>query len=239
MTSFESSATSTVLSWICVGPMLLALAFAPFSIIRDAEAPLRYRILVVWLLLCLIALSPLRYVFFQLVLAASFPVQSWRAFFSGILVLMYAPIVFGILYLISLGIPLAGTVWIAGAREDSPRWRTVLAGFAAPALCAAAWIPFSALLPLAAKTVHWLDPVSLVRATNGPSYYVFKYIVLPATPLQFPFPGEEASQFKFSDRDLARLHVASVYMSAPREGWFIREAYPELYTHLEAQRSQR
>ena len=56
--------------------MLLALAFAPFSIIRDAEAPLRYRILVVWLLLCLIALSPLRYVFFQLVLAASFPVQT-------------------------------------------------------------------------------------------------------------------------------------------------------------------
>lgn len=132
---------------------------------------------------------------------------------------------------------LINTALIAGVRDDSARWRIIPAGLAAPVLCLAAWLPFGALLPIATKTVQWLDPVSLVRATNGPSYYVFKYITMPATPLQFPFPGEEASRFGLSDRDLARLHAASVYMSAPREGWFLREAYPELYAHLAAQRS--
>jgi len=226
-----------MLSWISVTPMLLSFVIAPFILLGDAELPPRHRVLIFWLLLCLLALSPLRYVIFQLALAASFPVQSWRALFTGALAFVYVPIVFGVLYAISFGIPLAGAALIAGVRDDAARWRAVFAGLAAPALCLAVWLPFSALLPLTVKTVHWLDSVALVRATNGPSYYVFKYLVIPATPLQFPFPREEASQFGLSDRDLARLHVASVYMSAPREGWFIREAYPDLYAHLAAQRS--
>lgn len=107
--SFESATISTVLAWICVAPMLAYMAFAPFGLLGDAEIPPRHRILFFWLFLCLLGLSPLRYAVFQLALAASFPVQSWRALFTGMLALIYVPIVFGILYAISFGIPLAGT----------------------------------------------------------------------------------------------------------------------------------
>src|SRR5437899_5578748 len=110
MPSLESSPISTVLSWICVAPMLLYLAFAPFSLLGDTELPPRHRVLIFWLLLCLLALSPLRYVIFQLALAASFPVQGWRAFFTGTLTLVYMPIVFGVLYAISFAVPLGGAL---------------------------------------------------------------------------------------------------------------------------------
>jgi hypothetical protein len=199
---FESNMVSIVLAWVCVTPMLGYLAFAPFALIADFDVSRWHRALFVWLLLCLVVLSPLRYAIFQLALFVSFPVQGLRAFFTGILALCYLPIVLGILYALSIGIPLGGTALIAGMEYDSARWRVIPAALVAPVLCIGAWLSFTALLPLAAGTVRWLDPVALVRATNGPSYYIFKYVAMPGTPLQFPFPGDEASQFGLSERDL-------------------------------------
>lgn len=234
---FESSTISTILAWLFVLPVLLYLVIAPLGLIFDNELSIGRRILYSWLLLCLLILSPLRYGIFQIALTVTFPVQSWGAFFSSFVAAVYVPIILGLLYVITLGIPVGGTALVEGTGERRIRWRIALAALVAPVLCIASWIPFTFLLPLAGKTVQWLDPVALVRATNGPAYYAFKYVALPGSPMQFPVAGEEIARFRLSDRDLARLHVASVYMSAPKEGWYIREAHPALFEYLVKKRS--
>lgn len=227
MEIFESHAISSALSWVGVAAILTSCALAPFASVEDSYGLRSHRILYFWLLLCLVVLSPLRYIIFQMCLAESFLVQSWGAFLTSLVALFYLPIVYGMLYVITLGIPALGTAVIAGG-EISKRWRVAVAALLAPALCLASWIPFGLLLPIAAWTVQWLDPVALVRATNGPNFYVFKYIAAPFSPIRVQFPSQELSERNLTDRDAVRLHVASVYMSSENLQWFIQEAYPGL-----------
>ena len=237
-TNFESSTISTVLAWLFSSSTILPIVLSPLVLFADDAIPPLRRIFYFWQFICLFVLSPYRYVIFQFALAESFPFQSWSALAGAILAAVYVPIVFGILYIVTFGIPLIGTVLIEGRRGGS-RKRLAMAALAAPLLSLAAWMPFARLLPFAGMAVYLLDPADLVRATNGPAYYVFEYLASPLTPMTYPFRGEEVAGFRFSHRDLVRLHVAAVYMSAESQGWFIREAYPELFAHLSAERSQR
>lgn len=100
---FASGMLATALSWISAVPMFLAVVggavtsvFAPTSV--------RVKILYAWMLLCALALTPVRYILFQMIAAASYPWQSLRAFLSTFILTIYIPIVFGLLCAVAIAV---------------------------------------------------------------------------------------------------------------------------------------
>src|SRR5207247_695416 len=77
---------------------------------------------VFWMAVCIIVLSPLRYMVLQVIVASAYPVQSVRAMFSTIISLaFYVPIVFGLLFIIGVGLPLYLTLRIPFGNLTSPK----------------------------------------------------------------------------------------------------------------------
>jgi hypothetical protein len=78
-------------------------------------------------------------------------------------------------------------------------------------------------------TVGWLKVKDVVRATSGPAALVFKYLVAHSTPIILPGYFEQTPQ---TDQDELRCHVAAVYISDRKMGYFVKNQYPDLYNKL-------
>jgi hypothetical protein len=223
---------ATVLSWLSASTVLLCVLGGILDAVLKPFTT-RDRIFRAWIVLCTLALTPARYMLFQVVAAVSYPWQSIRAFLSSIVLSIYVPIIFVALTVLAVGIPIFVAKRIAGTSGRSRMTRLVLAAVAFPILCLlGSWFYFSIGLPLSARSVHWLHPGDVLRAANGPTYLVFKF-AMPLTPLSFPVPGD---QLPGSDLALLRLHVASTYMNARKEAWVLMTAYPDLYRRVYRQR---
>jgi len=223
---FASSTWATVLSWFSAISVLLCL-LGGISGAALKSATVRDRILWAWIALYTLALTPVRYMLFQVIAAVSYPWQSIRAFISSIGLSVYVPIIFAALAVLTVGVPIFVARKIAGPSARPRMTRLVLAAVVFPFLCLlGSWFYYSIGLPLGARSVHWLHPGDVLRAANGPTYLVFKYVAMPLTPLSFPVPGD---QLPSSDLALLRLHIASTYMNARKEAWVLMTAYPDLY----------
>jgi len=221
---------ATVLSWLSASTVLLCLLGGILGAVLE-PATARDRIFWAWIALCALALTPARYMFFQVIAAVSYPWQSIRA---SIVLSIYVPIVFAVLAVLAVGIPIFVAKRIAGTSGRSRMTRLVLAAVAFPFLCLlGSWFYFSIGLPFSARSVHWLHPGDVLRAANGPTYLVFRYVAMPLTPLSFPVPGD---QLPGSDLALLRLHIASTYMNARKEAWVVMTAYSDLYGRVYRQR---
>lgn len=226
---FESSTISTVLSWICAIPMFFGLIFLTIEKLFDQEDfPRAY---VVWFLICVLLFSPFRYFIFQLILASSYMVQSWSAFFSAFLLLLYVPLVFGVLYAVSFSLPLLANFWITGLmrNEKWTRFRLFLSAIMTPFFCGIGSYIFLLALPYVGYTTHWLKAENVIRASNGPAWVYFKYIGSHLIPLQTPgYTDEVGNDLK----TLYRNHIASVYLSDEQHMRFIKYEYPDFYNSL-------
>lgn len=232
---FASSILSTVLSWLLAISVLLILVG---GILAAAFRPVtaRVKILWAWMALCALALTPVRYMLFQVIAAMCYPWQSVRALLSTFILSLYVPIIFFLLVAVTILVPVFITFKIAGATERPPLTRLAVAALVFPILCVlGSWIYYGTGLPLGARSIYWLHPVDVMRAANGPAYLTFKYIGMPLTPLSFPVPGEELPG---SDLALLRLHVASMYLSPKKEAWVMMTAYPELYRQEKERRKK-
>ncbi len=231
---FSSGTLATVLSWLDAVPIFLAVVGGAFASVFSPSR-VTVKILYAWMLLCALALTPARYMIFQMMLGASYPWQSLRAFFSTFFLAIYVPIVFGFLCLVAFGIPILAAILIAGSMDEPRLSRLFVAAVVFPVACVAtSWVYYDFALPLGARTLHWLHPADVMRAGNGPAYVTFKYLALPYTPMMFPIPAEQLSG---SDFDLMRLHVASVYLSPTNRAWVLKTAYPKLFEQLYQPRS--
>ena len=97
MNVFDSSTLSLILAWLFCSVFFLYLIVSTFIFLFDVtkELPL---IVTLWIAVCIVFVSPFRYMLLQLVLSEAYAVQSLRAFLSSILLFLYMPVVFALLY---------------------------------------------------------------------------------------------------------------------------------------------
>lgn len=231
---FASAPVSLFLAWAAFVPMILGLLFqVPAMLDALAEMPRRLAVWMLWILLCLFVFSPLRYILFQIVWATSYLFQSWLAVLNSLMLATFVPLIYGVLYAIGLGVPLFLVALVSGLNEEPTRARLWLAGIAAPLIFMIFSRLFFAVLPYAAYSTRWLNPTDVIRATNGPSYYVFRYGVERFTPLHFsPFFTEVVGIENMDSTARLRAHVATVYLSRRAFSYFVAETYPAQFEQL-------
>ncbi|HEY5505567.1 MAG TPA: hypothetical protein VIK28_10460 [Sedimentisphaerales bacterium] len=221
---FTSSTFSLILSWLVCIPALLGIVGYICSIFQKHEdVPWFFS---AWVGLCFLAFSPIRYMFFQLVTATSYPFQSIFAFFSIFWLGLLVPLAFGLLYFVGVGGPLFLTFWIVGTKSPPTKLRYFTSALATPFIALIGSLLFSILLPFAALSTHWLRAEDVIRATNGPAYYVFAYFGSSRGMVALP---PYVSQTPETTRDLLRCHVAYVYLGEREHADFLKTAYPAIY----------
>ena len=224
---FASGSVSSFLSWVFGLPIAITLILGMFSFFGKQEGipwPLS-----AWVGLCIIIFAPVRYILFILVFASSWVVQSFFALFYAFVVSLYFPLVFLVLVLIGLGIPSASLLFYKSMKKY-PFIGGGLTFIAAPILSVAGTFLFFSLLPLAARTVGWLRVDDVIRATNGPTALVFRYLVAPYQVLTLPRFYKDTPQ---QDVDLLRSHVAMVFLREDNMPYFVSKQYPTLYEAYE------
>lgn len=205
---FASFTFSLILSWVFGLFMFLGILFAIVSLLLEAGKA-RYGLAVLFVMICAVIFSPVRYLLLQLLLSETYFVQSASAFLSTLMLVVYMPIIFGILYLFGIGLPLLAMGLIAGLKEPMSRMRIGLGLIACPAFFYLGSIAFFWLLPYAAYSTHWLRAKDIMRATNGPAEYFYEYIV----DFNIPYvPNWIAGNLGETAGDRLRSHLAELYI---------------------------
>ena len=222
---FQSHTISLILTWVLSIPIIVGLIASAIGFLFEKSKGFP-RSFTIWLLICLLLLSPLRYILLQLFIATAYPVQSFGALFSTVILAFYIPIVFSILYAIGLGLPILGAFAVAGFKDPPSIIRLWFSAIATPIICIiAGWLYFL-VLPYAAYSTHWLSPQDVIRSTNGPPEYFYKYVAEKWTPLQFPGYVYEMGLENLSVKERLRSHVASVYLGERAFSFFVYKSYP-------------
>jgi hypothetical protein len=221
---FESSTLSLILSWVlCLPIMLRMIAWILGLFAKQQGMPWLFS---AWLGVCMLIFTPVRYLLFQFALASSYMVQSFDALTSVLLLAIYVPIVFGILYFIGIGPPLLLAMAILKGQERMTFGRGLAASVAIPIAGIISSLIFYWALPIAGGTVGWLKVKDVMKATNGPPALIYKHFTSPFTPTMLPSFIEETPQ---KDIDFLRCHVAAVYVSDKKIGYFVKNQYPDIY----------
>lgn len=224
---FDSSIVSSILSWLFCVPLLLGILAWLFTVFEKHEGiPRAFSI---WLSVCLIVFSPIRYLLFLFAAATCYMFQSFHAFITIFLLALYVPIVFGLLYFIGIGLPMLSLVPILGKSERLTFGRGLAASVALPVACVIGSLLFYLVLPYAGWTVHWLRARDVIRATNGPTALVYRYFASVGTPTRVPGFFDRTPQ---TSQDLLRCHVAGIYLGDGQMGYFVAHQYPELYREM-------
>lgn len=236
---FASSVYSQLLTWTgSLGFIVTASGFLLFVFFNQTKGlPIIFKL---WLLICFLLFSPARYIVLQCLLLTALPFQSYAAFFwKTPLLLSYIPIVFGTLYVIGLGIPFFLTLVFVGLRESVSRGRLFFAGIATPVLFCVFSTIFYTILPYAAYSTHWLGTQEVIRTTNGPSYYFYRYAVENFTPLQFPGFTKDIGLGSMSAKERFRAHVAALHCGKKQFSYYVAKAYPDYSEKIERENGGR
>lgn len=220
---FASSTLSLVLSWVFSIPTLLGIVALIFVIFKKHEdMPWFFS---VWLGLCFLIISPVLYILFQLVLVISYLFQSTTTFLVSIVTLtvFLVPLAFSLLYAVGIGIPLFGVFWLLGTKSPPSKLRYVSVALAAPIIFLIGSLLFSLAQPVAAISTHALRAEDVIRATNGPAYYVFGLVQQGFVALP-PYISKTPQTMK----DCLRSHVAFLYLTNREHVYFLEKEYPEL-----------
>ncbi len=234
---FASSMISQVLTWVFSIPLICGIVVAAVGMLFEKQEGIP-RIFTIWLLLCLLLFSPVRYILLQLLTATAYPFQSLSGFLSTFLLAIYVPIVFCLLYAIGLGVPLLLVVLIAGKKEPPSKGRLFLAGIVAPIIFLVFSTLYYNILPFAAYSTHWLSSKELIRATNGPPYYFYRFAVEQFTPLQFPGVAHAIGLENMTTRERFRAHVAAVYCGNKEYWYYVSKAYPEYFEKIKQEHAE-
>jgi len=186
------------------------------------------RLFTIWILICIIVISPMRYMFLQFIVATVYPYQSISAFLSLFYLMIIIPIVFSVLYAIGFGLPLLGTLFVATGFKDNPsKSRLFFGSLAAPFIFFLGGFLFFSILQYAAYSTHMLKAKDLIRATNGPAEYFYKYVVDFGTPLSYPQLAYDIGLQNLTYKEKLRLHVASVYLGDSENYYYVTSEFPK------------
>ena len=225
---FQSHLISSILTWLFSIPSIIGLLAVAIAMLFEKVEGVP-RIFLIWLILCNLLFSPLRYIILQLFTAIAFPLQSIPGLLSAFLLALYIPIVFGILYGLGLGLPSVLIILIAGKKDPPSKGRLILSAVVAPLIFLVGSFLYYNVLPYAAYSTHWVGTKEIIRTTNGPSEYFYKYVVEKFTPLQFPNFVHEMGFDKLSSKERFRAHVAAVYCGKKEFAYYVYKAYPTYF----------
>lgn len=231
---YASGTISLVLAWMFSIPVILSLVGGGVGILFEKTNDDVPRWFLVWLVLCVLVLSPFRYIVLLMVIGTAYPVQSLGAAISVFPLAFYVPIVFGLLCLAGFVLPLLLTLAIAFQGLASPvvtKSRLLLGALVAPVNMVGGYILFFWLLTYAGMTVHWLRGEDVIGATNGPALFIYEHGLKYGLPLPVAGHYQNVTQ---SDQDMLRNHVASFYLGNQPEAKYVKQAYPSLYEKLTA-----
>jgi hypothetical protein len=208
-----SNIVSLVLAWIIAVPIFLAVTLGTIS--QTAElfsernsGSLRWlRWFGVYYLLCLLIISPMRYMILQLLLIDSYFVQSFSAVANSLLAGMYGMIVFSLLFAVSIGVP---NILLLGALTKETKATPIIAAILTPFAFAIGYALFFLVLPYAAWTIHWLGARDVIRSANGPATVFYKLAVEPDIPRIGPKLEIEKGE---TANERLRSHIARTYVS--------------------------
>ena len=221
---FESSFISLTLAWVFAIPTLLGVIAMGGSIfIKHEGFPW---VLSLWIGICVIILSPARYILFLLISASSFPFQSFGAFIDTFILALYIPIIYGILSMMAF-LPFAAIYKLFS--NNITALKSVLIAVLIPISCVISSAIFFFLLPCAGMTLGWVKAKDIIKATNGPAAFYFKYVVAPYAPILLP---DFYQQTPKQDIDMLRCHVAEVFLSDKRKIYFLKNQYPDIYNTI-------
>jgi peptidoglycan biosynthesis protein MviN/MurJ (putative lipid II flippase) len=160
----------------------------------------------------------------------SYPFQSAYAFFSIFLPsCWFVPMAIGILTSIGVVLPFSLVFYILGDKNPPTKKRYWLCALSTPFIAVIGSLIFSIVLPFAAISTHWLRADDVIKASNGPAYYMFCTLGLGT----FPLPSY-VTQTPETPKDLMRCHIAYVYLDDREQGYFVQKAYPKIYEHLKS-----
>jgi hypothetical protein len=239
---YTSHLLSTILAWIIAVPASIGVALEVLVKVADYECyELRKRRgipwpISAWCILCLLFLSPARYMLFMVTAAICYPYQSIVAFYTTFLLCFYVWFVFFVLGLIGFVLPCYVMMCFVPQNTSPSRVRLAVAAFAGPVLPLIGSLLFSFLLPFAAWTVHWLRAEDVIRATNGPTYYAFVSSEW-VSPIWIPVPSYVIDTPR-TTKDILRCHAAYLYLSEVEQGRFVHAAYPKIFADYKAQKDR-
>ena len=90
-------------------------------------------------------------------------------------------------------------------------------------------------MPYAAYSTHWVEPKALIRSTNGPPYYFYRYAVEQFTPLQFSGFAYDIGLENLDTKERFRAHVAAVYLGKNKHWFYVSKAHPEYFERMKKQ----
>jgi hypothetical protein len=204
------------------------------------EAPGWFKIVLIWIALCAVALSPFRYLLLQILVGTSYPFQSFSAAFTTLVLAIYIPLVFGLLLLIGMGIPALIIVGVLNARgQELTKARAFAAAVVTPIAFLIGSLLYFLSLPYLAYSTHWLSADNVIRATNGPAQYFYEYVVETMTPLRYPrFVDGVGGLSNLTAKERLRAHVAGVYLGESEVISYVTKAYPDFAREVEQRPSQ-
>ena len=225
---FQSHTFSIVLTWLFSIPLIIGLIglVIDFLFKKTEGIP---RLFTIWLFICILLFSPLRYFLLQIFITIAYPIQSLRAFITTLILIIYMPIVFIIPYAIGFVLPTLGALAIVGFKDTASKIRLWLSALAAPIIFLIASFLFYLVLPYVAYSTHWLYARDVIRATNGPPEYYYRYVVEPFGFISFPKYVEEMGFDNLSPKERLRSHVAIMYLGKKQFTFFVYKSYPEEY----------
>ena len=223
---FQSHTVSLTLSWIFFIPIVFGIIGGIVYLLFGKVEESVPRTFLIWIFICGLVFSPLRYIILQLVLYEAHSIQSISALFSGLILTTYIKFIFLPLWGVGMGLPTLGVIAIIGFKNTASRIRFILASVAAPFLFLIGSFLFFNILPYAAYTTHWLKAENVIRATNGPAEYYYKYFARWEVELNRKQYGKELG-LNLTSKDMLRAHVASSYLSKEKLAYYISKAYPE------------
>lgn len=223
---FASSTFGMIAGWL-FGTLAFASTILLLGIGFTASIEERPTALSVWFGLCFLVAGPVRYFQWLCVVSAAFPFQSFDAFFSTFILTIPLPLVWGLFFLLTVPGPVA--LWMVTVE----RLGKFVGFFAAPAISVLATLLCFWLVDYAAIVTHWQRAEDVIRASNGPGYYVFTYVTRWFLPLTVPsFVSEDPD--RYSDREVYRAHVATVYLGRTEFSRYVQRAHPDVYARWES-----
>jgi hypothetical protein len=128
-----------------------------------------------------------------------------------------------------VGLPLLAIAAITGFSDVSSKGRRFLAAISAPLLLVIGSFFYYSVLPYAAYSTHWLNHKDVIRATNGPAEYFYRYVVEQGTPLLFEEFALEVGLENLPAKERLRAHVATLYLGNKQFAYYLYKEYPYYY----------
>jgi len=94
----------------------------------------------------------------------------------------------------------------------------------APLILYLGTIIFMLVLPIAAKSTHSIEAEGVIKASNGPAYYYYRYVGRWGMPV--PEPGE-IKDISTDYRSFYRTQIASLYLSKGEYVYFLGKTFPD------------